>query len=69
MGHACYEKFIPRSLPWVLRTESHAICTEGVAMMFERFAQNVDLLEAMGAKIPDPDKFRPPPPSSSGTAC
>ena len=27
-------------------------------MMFERFAQNVDWLMAMGAKVPDPQQFR-----------
>ena len=32
--------------------------TEGVAMMFERFAQNVDWLQAMGAKVPEPEQFR-----------
>ena len=35
-----------------------ALTTEGVAMMFERFAQNVDWLQAMGAKVPDPERFR-----------
>ncbi len=50
--------FPPQSLPYVLRGEAHAFCTEGVAMMFERFVQNVDWLQAMGAKIPDPEGFR-----------
>ena len=27
-------------------------------MMFERFAQNVDWLRAIGAKVPDPERFR-----------
>ena len=27
-------------------------------MMFERFAQNVDWLLAMGAKVPEPERFR-----------
>ena len=58
LGHAVYSKNIPRSLPYVLRTEAHPLCTEGVAMMFERFAQNVDWLQAMGAKVPEPDRFR-----------
>jgi peptidyl-dipeptidase A len=45
-------------LPYVLHTDAHPLCTEGVAMMFERFAQNVDWLAAMGAEVPNPDQFR-----------
>ncbi len=58
LGHATYSKYLPHTLPYVLRTEAHPLCTEGVAMMFERFAQNVDWLQAMGAKAPDPQRFR-----------
>ncbi len=58
LGHATYSKYLPRTLPYSLRTEAHALTTEGVAMMFERFAQNVDWLQAMGAKVPDPQRFR-----------
>lgn len=57
-GHAVYSKFLPRELPYVLRSEAHPLCTEGVAMMFERSAQNVDWLQAMGARIPEPERFR-----------
>jgi len=56
-GHAAYSKSIPRSVPYVLRVESHALTTEGVAMMFERLAGNPLWLEAMGAKVPDAEKF------------
>jgi peptidyl-dipeptidase A len=45
-------------LPYCLRNEAHPLCTEGIAMMFERFAQNVDWLQAMGARVPNPDQFR-----------
>ncbi len=58
LGHATYSKYIPHSLPYALRVEAHPLTTEGVAMMFERFAQNVDWLQAMGAKVPDPQQFR-----------
>ncbi len=58
LGHAAYSKYLPRELPYVLRNEAHSFCTEGVAMMFEQFAQNADWLQAMGAKIPDPEPFR-----------
>lgn len=58
LGHASYSKYVPRDLPYVLRSDAHPLCTEGIAMMIERFGQNVDWLVAFGAKIPEPDKFR-----------
>jgi peptidyl-dipeptidase A len=58
LGHAVYSKYVPGSLPYVLRTDAHPLCTEGVAMMFERFAMNVDFLRAFGAEIHDPEQFR-----------
>lgn len=45
-------------LPYVLRNDAHILVTEGVAMMFDRFPLNVDWLVAMGAEIPEPDKYR-----------
>ena len=48
----------PASLPYVLHTDAHPLCTEGVAMMFERFAQNVDWLHGFGAEVSDPERFR-----------
>jgi len=37
LGHSVYSsKNIPRTMPYVLRTEAHILTTEGVAMMFER---------------------------------
>jgi peptidyl-dipeptidase A len=58
LGHANYSKNVPSSLPYLLHTDAHPLCTEGVAMMFERFAQNVDWLQAVGAKVSDPQRFR-----------
>jgi peptidyl-dipeptidase A len=58
LGHANYSKNVPSSLPYILHTDAHPLCTEGVAMMFERFAQNVDWLQAFGAKVSDPQRFR-----------
>ena len=46
----------PQPLPYVLHTDAHPLCTEGVAMMFQRFADNVDWLEAMGAKVSEPEQ-------------
>ncbi len=59
----------PIPLPYLLHTDAHPLCTEGVAMMFERFAQNVDWLRAFGAEVHDPDRFRAAAASFSGTAC
>jgi peptidyl-dipeptidase A len=58
LGHAVYSsKNIPRSVPYVLRTESHILTTEGVAMMFERFSKDADWLQAMGVRLEDPRAF------------
>jgi peptidyl-dipeptidase A len=54
LGHAVYSsKNIPASVPYVLRTDAHILCTEGVAMMFERFSKSGDWLKAMGVDVPD----------------
>ena len=58
LGHAVYSsKNVPASVPYALRTDAHALTTEGVAMMFERFAGNADWLLALGVKVPDPKQF------------
>jgi peptidyl-dipeptidase A len=54
LGHAVYSsKNIPPTMPYVLRTDAHILCTEGVAMMFERFSKSGDWLAAMGVAVPD----------------
>ena len=58
LGHAVYSsKNIPQSLPYVLRGEAHILCTEGVAMQFERFSKTRAWLERMGVKLDDPVAF------------
>jgi len=58
LGHSVYSsKNIPKSLPYVVRLESHILTTEGVAMQFERFSKSRPWLEKMGVKVPDPEKF------------
>jgi peptidyl-dipeptidase A len=58
LGHAVYSsKNIPRSMPYVLRTEAHILTTEGVAMMFGRVAHSGDSLQALGVKLDDPKGF------------
>ncbi len=39
-GHAVYDKFIKRELPWELRTHAHIFTTEAIAMLFGRMAAN-----------------------------
>ncbi len=56
-GHAVYSKYVGPALPYALHTDAHPLCTEGVAMMFERFGHNVDWLLAMGAKVPEPNRY------------
>ena len=54
LGHSVYSsKYIPSTLPYVLRTESHILTTEGVAMMFERFSKSGEWLSEMGVPVSD----------------
>jgi peptidyl-dipeptidase A len=39
-GHAVYDKYIDRSLPFVLRQPAHIFTTEAVAMLFGRLSKN-----------------------------
>jgi peptidyl-dipeptidase A len=58
LGHSVYSsKNIPRTVPYVLRTESHILTTEGVAMMFERLAKRRAWLEKMGLTVANRQAF------------
>jgi peptidyl-dipeptidase A len=58
LGHSVYSsKNIPKTVPYVLRTDSHILTTEGVAMQFERFSKSRAWLEKMGVKVTEPEKF------------
>jgi peptidyl-dipeptidase A len=58
LGHSVYSsKNIPNELPYVLRSESHILTTEGVAMQFERFSKSRSWLEKMGVKVENPKSF------------
>lgn len=58
LGHSVYtSNYIPRELPYLLRVNSHILTTEGVAMMFERFATDADWLAAYGVKVDDPTAY------------
>jgi peptidyl-dipeptidase A len=54
LGHAVYSsKNIPASVPYTLRNAAHILTTEGVAMMFERFATNAEWLRAYSLPVAD----------------
>jgi peptidyl-dipeptidase A len=58
LGHGVYSsKNIPASVPYVLRTDAHALATEGIAMMFERFVDNADWLGQLGVSVPNPAAY------------
>jgi peptidyl-dipeptidase A len=58
LGHSVYSsKNIPHELPFELRCDAHILCTEGVAMMFERFSKDADWLTAFGVAVPDREKY------------
>lgn len=43
-GHAVYDKYIDRNLPFILRTHAHIFTTEAVAMFFGRMAKDEEWL-------------------------
>ncbi|MFT4703488.1 MAG: peptidyl-dipeptidase A [Bradymonadia bacterium] len=44
LGHAAYDRYIPRSLPWELRRPTHAFVTESIAMLMDRQAFTSEFL-------------------------
>ncbi len=44
-GHALYESYYENDLPWILKTPAHIFTTEGIAMLFGRFAMNPDWIK------------------------
>lgn len=44
-GHAVYDKFLDASLPFLLRSPSHLITTEAIAMLMGRLARNAAWLD------------------------
>jgi peptidyl-dipeptidase A len=53
LGHAAYDAYMPRSLPYVVRTPAHSFTTEAIAMLLERQADLPGWMEAAGLKVPD----------------
>jgi peptidyl-dipeptidase A len=57
LGHAVYDKYIDRSLPFLIREPSHSFTTEAVAQIFGRLAHNANWLLAMNL-ISDQERDR-----------
>ncbi|NOZ63111.1 MAG: M2 family metallopeptidase [Calditrichaeota bacterium] len=47
LGHAVYDKYIDRDLPFLLREPAHSFTTEAIAMMFGRLSRNAYWLQKM----------------------
>jgi len=47
LGHAVYDKYIDKSLPFLLREPAHIFTTEAIAMLFGRLSRNADWLQDM----------------------
>lgn len=47
LGHAVYDKYIPRSLPFLLREPAHTLATEAIAMYFGRLTRDPEWLRAV----------------------
>jgi peptidyl-dipeptidase A len=44
LGHAVYDRYLGRSLPWLLRTPSHTLTTEAIALLMGRLATEPEFL-------------------------
>lgn len=53
-GHAAYDVYLGRDLPWSLRRPAHSLTTEAVAQLFGRLSKNAAWLRDV-AGVPDSD--------------
>lgn len=57
LGHAVYDKYLPHSLPYILRTAAHTLSTESIAMFFGRLTRDPAWLrDALGARLSASDE-------------
>jgi peptidyl-dipeptidase A len=47
LGHAAYDKFLPASLPYLLRGPAHTLSTEAIAMLMGRLTRNAGWLRTV----------------------
>ncbi len=58
LGHAAYDRFIPGSLPYFLRSAAHTMVTEAIAMFMGRLTRDPTWLHAnIGAELTDDDRL------------
>lgn len=57
LGHAVYDKYIRPDVPFLLRTASHGITTEGIAELFGALVKNEDWLRTV-AGVPEAEAAR-----------
>jgi peptidyl-dipeptidase A len=48
LGHGMYDVYLAKDLPWLLQEASHALTTEGIALMLGSLVENPRWAEAMG---------------------
>lgn len=51
-GHAVYDKYVDRTLPWLLRGHAHILATEASAMLFGRLSKNAAWMSAYAGADP-----------------
>jgi peptidyl-dipeptidase A len=58
LGHAAYDRFIPDSLPYLLRSAAHTMVTEAIAMFMGRLTRDPEWLAGnVGAELSDDDRL------------
>lgn len=59
-GHAVYNKYIDRSLPFLLRRPAHTLSTEAIAMLYGRMGKNPGWLERfLGVDAEKAEELKP----------
>ncbi len=59
LGHALYDKYTSKDLPWLLRTPASSFTTEGIAQLFERAVSKDGFLKKyLGMSEEERAKFR-----------
>ncbi|MEO5988799.1 MAG: M2 family metallopeptidase [Candidatus Eisenbacteria bacterium] len=51
-GHAVYDKYVDRSLPWLLRGQAHILSTEASAMLFGRLSKTAQWMQRWAGADP-----------------
>jgi peptidyl-dipeptidase A len=58
LGHAAYDRFIPDSLPYLLRSAAHTMVTEAIAMFMGRLTRDPEWLEGnVGTELSDDERL------------